>query len=61
MMIQYFWVCLEAASILAPFAVEFRYLDDDVEPEADEYRDAFEAADRVYQFILRKLPTCKSC
>lgn len=51
-----FGVCLETASILTPFAVEFRYPGDDVEPEADEYRDAFEAADSVYQFVLQKLP-----
>lgn len=49
--------CLEAASILTPFSVEFRYPGDDVEPEADEYRSAFEAADSVYQFVLQKLPS----
>ena len=51
-----FEVGLEAANILTPFAVAFRYPGDDVEPKADEYRDAFEAADRVCQFVLQKLP-----
>ncbi|MBU4198545.1 MAG: HEPN domain-containing protein [Kiritimatiellae bacterium] len=48
--------CHEAASILTPFAVEFRYPGNDMEPEADEYGDAFEVAAGVYQFVLQKLP-----
>lgn len=51
-----FIVCIEAARILTPLAVEFRYPGDYVEPEVDEYRDAFEAATRVFQFVLQELP-----
>jgi HEPN domain-containing protein len=34
-----FFACIEAARILTPLAVEFRYPGDYVEPEADEYRE----------------------
>lgn len=40
-----------------PLAVEFRYPGDYVEPDADEYREAYEAAVKVYKFVLQKLPS----
>ena len=51
-----FFVCLDAARILSPLAIEYRYPGDYVEPEADEYKLAFEAAESVYHFVLQKLP-----
>lgn len=51
-----FIVCIEAARILTPLAVEFRYPGDYVEPETDEYREAFESATAVFQFVIKKLP-----
>ena len=51
-----FCVLAEAGRILTPLAVEFRYPGDYVEPEADEYREAFESAVKVFQFVLQKLP-----
>ena len=51
-----FSVCLDAARILTPLAVEYRYPGEYVEPEADEYKVAFEAAESVYKFVLLKLP-----
>ncbi len=49
-------VCIEAARILTPLAVEFRYPGDYVEPDADEYREAFDASLKVFQLVLLKLP-----
>ena len=49
--------CCEAARILTPLAIEFRYPGDYVEPDADEYRAAYEAAVMVYDFIVQKLPS----
>lgn len=51
-----FSVCVDAARILSPLAIEYRYPGDYVEPEADEYKLAFEAAEFVYHFVLQKLP-----
>ena len=51
-----FTACIDAARILTPLAVEFRYPGEFVEPEADEYREAFEAAEKIYLFVLQKLP-----
>lgn len=51
-----FCVCVEAARILTPLAVEFRYPGDYVEPDADEYREAYEAAVKVYKLVVQKLP-----
>lgn len=51
-----FCICVEAARILTPLAVEFRYPGDYVEPDADEYREAFGATVKVFQFVLQKLP-----
>jgi HEPN domain-containing protein len=52
-----FAVCIFAARVLTPLAVEFRYPGDLVEPEADEYREAFEAAEKIYLLVLQKLPS----
>lgn len=50
-----FCSCVEAARILTPLAVEFRYPGDYVEPEADEYKEAYDAAVYVYTFVIQKL------
>lgn len=51
-----FFAFIEAARILTPLAVEYRYPGDFVEPEADEYKEAFEAANTLLQLVLQKLP-----
>lgn len=48
--------CIEAARLLTPLAVEYRYPGDYVEPEQDEYLEAFESATLVYSFVLARLP-----
>lgn len=55
-----FTACIVAARILTPLAVEFRYPGDFVEPEEDEYREAFEAAEKLYRLVLQKLPSVVS-
>lgn len=52
-----FGICTEAARILTPLAVEYRYPGDYVEPDEDEYREAFVAAEQVFKFVLKKLPS----
>ena len=48
--------CIEAARLLTPLAVEYRYPGDYVEPEPEEYREAFESAWAFYLFVLARLP-----
>jgi HEPN domain-containing protein len=48
--------CLEAARLLTPLAVEYRYPGDYVEPEPEEFREAFEAASGLFAFVVGKLP-----
>ena len=48
---------IEAARLLTPLAVEFRYPGDFIEPEPEEFREAFNAAQALYTFVLDKLPT----
>jgi HEPN domain-containing protein len=48
--------CVEAARLLTPLAVEYRYPGDYVEPEPEEYRKAFESACEIFSFILARLP-----
>ena len=47
---------VEAARLLTPLAVEYRYPGLFVEPEPEELRDAFAAARALYDFILGLLP-----
>lgn len=47
---------LEAARLLTPLAVEFRYPGDSVEPEPEEFQEAYAAAKTLYDFVLGKLP-----
>lgn len=51
-----FMIMIEAARILTPLAVEFRYPGDYVEPEVDEYNEAFATAENIFNFVLQKLP-----
>ncbi|HEU0264691.1 MAG TPA: HEPN domain-containing protein, partial [Geobacterales bacterium] len=53
---QGFSACVEAARLLTPLAVEYRYPGDYVEPEPEEYREAFHAAQTIFDFIVGKLP-----
>ena len=46
----------EIGHILTPLAVEFRYPGEFVEPEPEEYKEAFIAATQLYDFIVRHLP-----
>lgn len=51
-----FETCIEAARLLTPLAVEYRYPGDYLEPELHEYQEASEAAHTLYAFVLSKLP-----
>jgi HEPN domain-containing protein len=47
---------LEAAAYLTPYATEFRYPGDVLDPELDEFEQALEAANGIYSFVLSLLP-----
>lgn len=47
---------LEAGVLLTPYASEFRYPSDLLEPALDEFEEAFEAARGLYNFALSLLP-----
>ncbi|MBI2353580.1 MAG: HEPN domain-containing protein [Deltaproteobacteria bacterium] len=46
----------EIARLLTPLAVEFRYPGDFVEPEPEEFQDAYDAARTLFEFVLGRLP-----
>lgn len=46
----------DAAELLSPFATEYRYPDDVMEPDADTYREAYLAAEKFLHFVLSLLP-----
>lgn len=46
----------EAARLLTPLAVEFRYPGDYVEPEQEEFQEAYESAQALYSFVVARLP-----
>jgi HEPN domain-containing protein len=48
--------CIEAARLLTPLAIEFRYPGDFIEPELEEFQEAYFAAQTMYAFILARLP-----
>jgi HEPN domain-containing protein len=48
--------CVESARLLTPLAVEYRYPGDYVEPEFEEYQEAYDAARALYAFVLARLP-----
>lgn len=48
--------CSQTAVLLTPYATEFRYPGEYVEPEPAEFKEAFEAAKDFYAFILSLLP-----
>lgn len=48
--------CIEAARLLTPLAVEYRYPGDYVEPEPEEFQEAYTAAQFLYAFVLGRLP-----
>lgn len=45
-----------AAELLTPLATEFRYPGEALEPEMDEFKEAFAAADLLVSFVLKRLP-----
>jgi HEPN domain-containing protein len=47
---------LENARLLTPLAVEFRYPGEFLEPDLDEFQDAYKAAREIYDFVIGKLP-----
>lgn len=51
-----FSALIEIARLLTPLAVEFRYPGDFVEPEPEEFQDAYDAAQTLFVFVLEKLP-----
>jgi len=48
---------LSAARLLTPYAIEFRYPGDFLEPETDEFNEALEAAVVILRFVSSLLPT----
>jgi len=48
--------CLEAAKCLSPYASEFRYPGELVEPDVPEFEEALRKAEQLYQFVLTLLP-----
>ena len=46
----------DEARLLTPLAVEYRYPGDYIEPEPEEYQEAYSAAQAMYVFILGRLP-----
>ncbi len=46
---------MEAGEILTPYAVEYRYPDDVLEPDIQEYEEAFKLSCRIYDFVLNQL------
>lgn len=46
----------DGARLLAPLAVEFRYPGNFLEPEREEFQEAYESAQAIYTFILARLP-----
>ena len=46
----------ELAEILTPYATEFRYPGDDMEPEKDEAQEAFVSAKAFVDFFIQLLP-----
>ena len=51
-----FFLCRNAGRILTPLAVEFRYPGEYVEPEQEEYEEAFSASVEILKFIIKLLP-----
>jgi HEPN domain-containing protein len=47
---------LSAARLLTPYAIEFRYPGDFLEPETDEFNEALEAAIVLLKFVSSLLP-----
>jgi HEPN domain-containing protein len=47
---------IETARILTPLAVEFRYPGDYLEPEPEEFREAFDTAGCLFDFVTSILP-----
>jgi len=46
----------EAAAQLTPYAAQFRYPGDVIEPNREEFEEALEAAQGLYNFVLSILP-----
>ncbi|PZV04070.1 MAG: hypothetical protein DCF32_12775 [Leptolyngbya sp.] len=46
----------DAADILTPYATEFRYPSDSLEPEEEDARQAIELAASILDFVTQKLP-----
>lgn len=47
---------MEIGNRLTPYATEFRYPGDDTMPNKEEFDDALQAAQKIYQYILSLLP-----
>jgi hypothetical protein len=47
---------LNAAVLLTPYASEFRYPGDFLDPTQEQFDEALSAADSVWQFVLSLLP-----
>lgn len=45
----------EAAEVLTPYATEYRYPDDVLEPDLSEYEEAFKLSCKIYDFVLYQL------
>ena len=51
-----FSALVEIARLLTPLAVEYRYPGDYVEPEQEEFNDAYDASRTLFEFVRNKLP-----
>ena len=54
MNINELWICAET---LTPYATEFRYPGDLLEPEKEDAEEAIEMATQIYSFVLQNLPS----
>ncbi|MDT8444224.1 MAG: HEPN domain-containing protein [Desulfuromonadales bacterium] len=50
-----FTTCRDEGRILTPLAVEFRYPGEYIEPEREEFEEAYLSAGRIYDFVLDHL------
>lgn len=47
---------IEKAALLTPYAAEYRYPGEYLEPDKDEFQEALKAAQELYAFVLSLLP-----
>lgn len=53
---EIFSTLLDAAELLTPYATEYRYPGEFMEPEQDDFEDALKAAESLYNVVISLLP-----